>query len=338
MANGGSGADINVQINSSSDDAEELVTGGAVDLLSQQLDLITSTAAVGSTLVARQVTSQASNAEERSSDGAIITASQIDMNPSQTNGVRFSAVSIPNGAMILAARIIFTARNSDSSSTALTFFGHLNPNAATFSTSCGSCYDVSGRAKTSTSVTWNPTTWSTNNEYPSDDLSGIVQEIVSQAGWASGNAMAFIQTNGGAGQRRAYTYQGSSSRAAKLEVTYATSITSDDQIVGLRFQDVGIPQGATVTSAVIEFWPAAISTGATNIKIHGQDSDDAAPFAASTNNVSARTRTTANVDWNAVPPWDDVDIVRQSPDLTGIVQEIVNRGGWCGDNALAFVL
>ena len=28
MANGGSGADINVQINSSSDDAEELVTGG----------------------------------------------------------------------------------------------------------------------------------------------------------------------------------------------------------------------------------------------------------------------------------------------------------------------
>ena len=252
MANGGSGADINVQINSSSDDAEELVTGGAVDLLSQQLDLITSTAAVGSTLVARQVTSQANNAEERSSDGAIITASQIDMNPSQTNGVRFSSVSIPNGAMILDARIIFTARNSDSSSTALTFFGHLNPDAATFSTSCGSCYDVSGRAKTSTSVTWNPTAWSTNNEYPSDDLSGIVQEIVSQAGWASGNAMAFIQTNGGAGQRRAYTYQGSSSRAAKLEVTYATSITSDDQIVGLRFQGVGIPQGATVTSALGE--------------------------------------------------------------------------------------
>ncbi|MCK5363016.1 MAG: hypothetical protein KAR22_08615, partial [Gammaproteobacteria bacterium] len=338
MAGGGSGSDINVQINSSSDDAEELVTGGSVDLLSQQLDLVTSMAAVGSTLVARQVTSQASNAEESSSDGDIITASQIDMNPSQTNGVRFDSVSIPNSAMILDARIIFTARNSDSSSTALTFFGHLNPDAATFSTSCNGCYDVSSRTKTSTSVTWNPTTWSTNSEYSSDDLSGIVQEIVSEAGWTSGNAMAFIQTNGGAGQRRAYTYNGSSGRAAKLEVTYATSVTSDDQVVGLRFQGIGIPQGATVTSAVIEFWPAAISTGTTNVKIHGEDADDAAPFAASTKNVSARTRTTANVDWNAVPAWDDVDIVRQSPDLTGIVQEIVNRGGWCGDNALAFVL
>ncbi len=338
MANGSSGSDINVQINSSSDDAEELVTGGSVDLLSRQLDLVTSTAAVGSTMVARQVTSQASNAEEQLSDGDIITASQIDMSPSQTNGVRFQSVNVPNGAMILDARIIFTARNSDSSSTALTFFGHLTSDAATFSTSCNGCYDVSGRTKTSTSVTWNPTSWSTNNEYPSDDLSGIVQEIVSQAGWTSGNAMAFVQTNGGAGQRRAYTYNGSSSRAAKLEVTYATSVISDDQVVGLRFQGIGIPQGATVTSAVIEFWPAAISAGTTNITIHGEDADDAAPFAASTNNVSARTRTTANVDWNAVPAWDNVDIVRQSPDLTGIVQEIVNRGGWCGDNALAFVL
>ena len=161
---------------------------------------------------------------------------------------------------------------------------------------------------------------------------------MNQAGWASGNAMAFIQTNGGAGQRRAYTYQGSSSRAAKLEITYATSVTSDDQIVGLRFQGVGIPQGATVTSAVIEFWPAAVGSSATNIRIQGEDTDDAIPFAASVNNISARTRTTANVDWNAVPAWNDVNVVRQSPDLTGIVQEIVNRGGWCGDNAMAFVI
>ncbi len=338
MTNGGNGSDINVQVNSSSDDAEEQITGGSVDLLGKQLDLITATAAVGSTLLTRQVSSQARNAEERSSDGDIVTANQIDMNPDQTNAVRFDSVSIPNGAMILDARVIFTARNSDSSSTALTLYGHLDPDAATFSTSCNSCYDVSSRAKTSSSVIWNPTSWSTNGEYTTDDLSPIVQEIVNQAGWASGNAMAFIQTNGGTGQRRAYTYQGSNSRAAKLEITYATSVTSDDQVVGLRFQGVGIPQGATVTSAVIEFWPAAVSSSAANIRIQGEDTDDAIPFAASVNNISARTRTTANVDWNAVPAWNDVNVVRQSPDLTGIVQEIVNRGGWCGDNAMAFVL
>ena len=338
MSAAGVGFDVNVQIADSADDAEETVTGGSVDLIGKQLDLITATAAVGSTLVARQVAAQSSNAEEELASGDIITQNQIDMNPNQTNGVRFTSVAVPQGAMILDARLIFTARNSDSSSTALTFHGHLVDDAPAFSTSCSACYDVSARTKTANSVTWNPGSWSTNNEYVTDDLTPIVQEIVNQPTWGSGNAMAFIQTNGGAGQRRAYTYNGSSSRAAKLEITYATSVTSDDQIVGLRFPGIAIPQGATITSAYIDFWPAAITSGTTNIRIHGEDTDDAAPFAASTGNISGRTKTATAVDWNAVPAWNDVDVVQQSPDLTGIVQEIVNRGGWCGDNAMAFLL
>ena len=334
----GSGADINVQIGTSADDAEERVTGGAVDLLSSELDLVTSSSAVGSTQVGFQVAAQSSNAEEELSSGDIITQNQLDMNPNQTNAVRFTSVGVPNGALILNARIIFTARNSDSSSTALTFHGQLDPDAPAFSTSCNGCGGVSSRTKTSSSVTWNPGSWSTNTDYVSDDLTPIVQEIVNQPGWAPGNAMAFIQTNGGAGQRRAYTYNGSSSRAAKLEITYATSVTADDQIVGLRFPGIGIPQGATITSAVIEFWPASVTSGTTNLRIHGEASDDAAPFAGTTSNISGRTKTTTSVPWAAVPPWNDVNIVRQTPDLTGIVQEIVNRGGWCGDNAMAFVL
>ena len=156
MSSAGVGHDINVQIGESGDDAEELVTGGSVDLLGDQLDLVTSTAAVGSTQVARQVAAQSSNAEEQLADGDIITASQIDMNPNQTNGVRFTSVGVPPGAIILDARLIFSARNSDSSSTALTFHGHLDPDAPGFSTSCSGCYDVSGRTKTANSVTWNP--------------------------------------------------------------------------------------------------------------------------------------------------------------------------------------
>ena len=338
MTSAGVGADINVQIDDSNDDAEEIVVGGSVDLLSDQLDIITATAAVSSTPLARQVSGQSSNAEEQLSSGDIITASQIDMNPNQTNAVRFTSVNIPQGAMILDARLVFTARNSDSSSTALTFNGELAPNASSFSTSCSSCNDVSGRPKTSASVTWNPGSWSTNNEYQTDDLTPVVQEIVNQPGWASGNAMAFIQTNGGAGQRRAYTYNGSSSRAAKLEITYANSVTSDDQLVGLRFQGIGIPQGATVTSAHIEFWPAAINAAPANIRIFGEDVDDAPAFAATSNNISSRGKTTTSVDWTAIPAWNDVNIVQQSPDVTGVVQEIVNRGGWCGDNAMAFML
>jgi hypothetical protein len=77
QADGGSGADVNVQISASDGDAEERVSDGSVDLVGQQLDLVTATAAVGNTLVTRRVTSQVSNAEERSSDGDVITANQI---------------------------------------------------------------------------------------------------------------------------------------------------------------------------------------------------------------------------------------------------------------------
>ena len=339
-AGGGAGSDVNVQVRSSADDAEQLVGTGAVDLVSDRLDLVAVTDAVDSTLLPRQVSSQSNNAEQRLSDGDVVTGSQIDMSPSQTNGFRFTNVTIPPGATIVDARLVFTARNSDSSATALTFYGEVNPDPTSFPTSCNGCANVSSRAKTATSVTWNPPSWSSNNEYPTDDLSAIVQQLVDQPGWASGNAMVFIQTNGGSGQRRAYSYNGSSSRAVKLEITYATTVISDNQIVGLRFQDVGIPQGALITSAVIEFWPSATGSSDADIVIQGHATDDAPAFAAATGNLSAATRprTTTAITWNDVPAWDQVDIVRQTPDLTNLVQEIVNRPGWCGNNAMAFLL
>jgi hypothetical protein len=111
-----------------------------------------------------------------------------------------------------------------------------------------------------------------------------------------------------------------------------------EQNIGLRFQNVDIPQGATITAAYIEFETDEKSSGATSLTFHGEAADNAAPFVAQKNNLTSRALTSAAVDWNNIPAWNIVNQKHQSPDLSPIVQEIVNRGGWTAQNSMVFVI
>src|SRR5688572_31909567 len=61
-----------------------------------------------------------------------------------------------------------------------------------------------------------------------------------------------------------------------------------DQTIGLRFTGLGIPQGAIITKAYIQFQVDEVSTGAAALQIHGADVDNAAVFANRAFDVSAR--------------------------------------------------
>lgn len=181
-----------------------------------------------------------------------------------------------------------------------------------------------------------PVTSSTDNP-TTPDLKAIVQEIISRNDWASGNSMAFIVT--GSGKRVANSYDGVSSAAPLLKINYtsggipgsiesrvnqtnddaeqssggAIDLTSSDlelvqestaQTVGLRFQGIAIPPGATVTSASIEFTvDEADPTITTNLTIKGQSIGNAPVFANTTNDISSRTTTAASVPWTITTPW-----------------------------------
>ena len=113
-----------------------------------------------------------------------------------------------------------------------------------------------------------------------------------------------------------------------------------NQTVGLRFAGLPIPPGATIQGAYIQFQCNTATTGAASLTIEGQAADNPPTFAKTTNNISSRLRTSADVGW--VPaPWGTVGAQRpdqQTPDLTGVVQEIVNRGGWASGNAMVFIV
>jgi hypothetical protein len=115
--------------------------------------------------------------------------------------------------------------------------------------------------------------------------------------------------------------------------------TTGSQVVGMRFNGIAIPQGATITKAYIQFTVDEATSASCNLTIKGEDSDNAVAFATRSKNVSLRVKTTASVNWQPAA-WAAVDIgaARQTPDLKSIIQEIVDRSGWASGNSMAFIV
>ncbi len=117
-----------------------------------------------------------------------------------------------------------------------------------------------------------------------------------------------------------------------LEMTWGDG----DQVIGIRFLSIFIPSGAVITNAHMAFKAASDQTAATDLVIRGEDSDDAGRFTVNNRDITDRAVTNAVANWR-VPPWNNNSIY-ETPDLTSLVQEIINRGGWVSGNDMVFVI
>ena len=110
--------------------------------------------------------------------------------------------------------------------------------------------------------------------------------------------------------------------------------------MAVRFPNVTIGGGATISSAKLSFKTWFEHTNDIHAKIYGIDQDNTAEFPDSGNpadNPTQRTKTTASVDWDrtdTIPSETYID----TADITSIVQEIVDRGSWSSGNAMGFIL
>ncbi len=120
----------------------------------------------------------------------------------------------------------------------------------------------------------------------------------------------------------------------------AASSGSTATIVGIRFNNIPISKGATITNAYIEFVADKNSTSLpseTKLYFKGEATDHAQTFVNETDEIQNRKRTTASVTWSDVPAWTYGNTY-QSPDLSAIVQEIIDRDGWGAGQAMAFII
>jgi len=113
------------------------------------------------------------------------------------------------------------------------------------------------------------------------------------------------------------------------------------QKIGLRFQNIPIPSGATITGAYIQFTckEPSVSIGPSDLTIRAQTTN-AAPFIEVDSNISQRPVTLASVNWQP-DEWlleDYAGPDEKTVDLSSIVQEVVDQGSWVAGNDLAFII
>ena len=109
------------------------------------------------------------------------------------------------------------------------------------------------------------------------------------------------------------------------------------QIVGIRFVNVTIPQGATILSAQLDFTTSRTGDAATSLTISGEAVDDPEFFRTADYNISSRATTAAAASWTP-SAWNSVGERHLSSEISAVVQEIVNRSGWASGNAMAFMI
>jgi hypothetical protein len=112
------------------------------------------------------------------------------------------------------------------------------------------------------------------------------------------------------------------------------------QLVGLRFDKAGLPQGSTILSATIQFTASGTDSVAASLHFVGESSGSAATFTSTDGDISNRAPlTAAAVDWTP-DPWvaGDAGAAEATPDLSSVVQELVNRPDWTPNSAILFVV
>ncbi len=123
----------------------------------------------------------------------------------------------------------------------------------------------------------------------------------------------------------------------QIDANTLTLVPGDTSWVGLRFPELNIPQGATITDARLDLTATISSTAPASFVIHSQDSSDAEPFKATGNDISNRNRNFNTVTWDGLEDWTNNEKY-QSPDLAPLVQQVVSKNDWCGGNALGLII
>jgi hypothetical protein len=106
--------------------------------------------------------------------------------------------------------------------------------------------------------------------------------------------------------------------------------------IGMRFQGVSIPNGATVSTSYVVLTAGNNNTeDSMKVNLSAQQSATAATFSTYAD-YSGRTHTTATVSWNFTTDWV-MDTAYNSAEIKTIIQELVNDyGGLSSSNIVIF--
>ncbi len=125
--------------------------------------------------------------------------------------------------------------------------------------------------------------------------------------------------------------------SSDLELVYDGST---GQAVGIRFKSISIPRDSNITQAYIQFTVDEIDSKDTDVLIYAEETDDASAYSSTDLDITSRAKTSASVPWS-IPVWGSKGTSgtdQRTPDLTALIQGVVNRSGWSSGNDIAFII
>jgi hypothetical protein len=111
---------------------------------------------------------------------------------------------------------------------------------------------------------------------------------------------------------------------------------SASQLSAMRFTGVTVPPGSTViapTYATINV--TSTSYDDPDVSIRSSLEANPAAFAAASNHLTNRPKSTNVVNWNAAALGAGAE---NTPDLAALIQETIDQAGWASGNALALYI
>jgi len=176
-------------------------------------------AETGQNFIEIRVATGSDDVEESSTGWMYLDSTDLELvydGNNQIVGIRFKGVNIPKDANITNAYIKFVVDETTTSATTLSIRGEANPNAAAFT---AADRNVSSRSKTTNAVSWSPASWlALGAIQQTPNLAPIIQEIIDQSGWVSGNSIVIIFS--GSGSRVAQAYETNPAKAPLLRIEY----------------------------------------------------------------------------------------------------------------------
>ena len=293
-----------------------------------------------------------------------------------TSGFRYQGLNIPRGAVITNAFMRFTSATLNTSATTMTIRAEKVGSSPSFTNDSNDISDrtttlnevvwdadnnfpVSGQAIVTPS------------------LINVIQEVVDQNTWCGGNDLSVIiegtSTDGTSGRKTLSNEEGTG-LSPQLVISYDDSTAtgcvtgrltyqvsnnannaeersdgyqstgseltfsdSSNKFIGVRFRNVNLPQGATIQNAYLEFTAYQTNTGGgASMLITGANQDDPNDFSPYSRYMLRDKPKTTSVSWTDIPSFYKNSIY-ESPPVTSIVQQIVNRAGWEPNNEMMFI-
>lgn len=212
--------------------------------------------------------------------------------------------------------------------------------------------DIYGRTRIAGPIPWDMDDGSGHE--PSDgqriqspDIKSLVQAAVDHQNWSEsdgGDLAIIMELDFGATEKDAYrefesanTVGNDWDEAPRLSLLWevpAVSISAD-YLSAIRFTDVGVPQGATVTNGILTITPTGTADADVTLNIALDAAIDAPVLAAETNNLSARSSTAALNITIPAAQWQDgtpVDI-----NVASLLDTQVKTAGWCSGDVVFLI-